>query len=111
MNEVRHLFLQACLPAHINFNLLSQREDFIFLPTREAMIDMLLILLSCVMNCESVVIFRTQPAVAFAVQVANTDNQVDDSHISMGFHVYAKLRVFTADGRWDNNPKVARWFF
>jgi hypothetical protein len=98
MNEIHCLFLQASLPAFINFNLLLQREDPIFPLMHEAMVDLLLILLSRVMKPESIALFRAQPALAFAEQVKNMDNQLDDSHIFIGFNVRGKLRVLLDDG-------------
>lgn len=98
MNEIHCLFLQACLPTFINFNLLLQREDPVFPLMHEAIVDMLLVLLSRVMKPECLSVFRAQPALPFSEHVENVENQLDDSHIFIGFNVRGKLRKLLDDG-------------
>ena len=98
VNEIHCLFLQACLPSIINFNLLLQREDPVVPLMHEAMIDLIVVLLGRVLKPDTVALFRAQPAADFAKQVSNVENQLTDDEIFVGFLVRAKLRVFLDNG-------------
>jgi hypothetical protein len=98
INEIHCFFLQACLPAFINFNLLLQREDPVFPLMHEAMVDLILILLGRVLKPDIVDVFHKQPAVAFAEHVSNVENQLNDVDIFLRFNVRGKLRMLLDDG-------------
>lgn len=98
INEIHCLFLQACLPAFVTFNLFLQREDPIFPLMYEAMIDMLVILLGRVLKPDVMAGFRMQPSKIFAQQVSNVDNQLNNSELFVGFSVRSKIRVLLDDG-------------
>lgn len=98
MNEMHCLFLQACLPAFINFNLFLQREDPVIPLMHEAMIDLIVTLIGRVLKPDVVAEFRLQPTAGFAQQVVNAQNQLHDDQLFLGFIVRGKLLTLLDGG-------------
>jgi len=76
----------------------------------DAMVDMLLVLLSCVLKPDSVAVFRVQPAVAYSEQIKNVDNQLEDNHIFMGIMFVRSCEGLLDDGKIRHIIATARAF-
>jgi hypothetical protein len=98
LTECYLLFVHACLPVFVNFNLLLQREDPILPLMYEAMLDVIVILLSRFLKPELVSQFRANPEKKFDGIIRDPANQLDDSKIHLGFGLRGKLTKALDEG-------------
>ena len=98
LTECYLLFVHACLPVFVNFNLLLQREDPILPLMYEAVLDVIVILLSRFLKPELVSQFRANPEKKFDGIIRDPANQLDDSKIHLGFGLRGKLTKALDEG-------------
>jgi len=98
MTEYYCFFIHACLPVFVNFNLLLQRADPVIPLMYDAMIDLVTVLLNRVLLPNVAKQFKSNPSKTFSDFVTNTDNQLDNDSLFIGFGLRRKLLKALDDG-------------
>lgn len=98
VTECYLLFLHSCLPSFVTFNLLLQREDPILPLIYDAMIDLIVIVLSRFLVPEVVSQFKANPTKQFDAIARDPTNQLDDSKIHLGFGIRGRLTKALDEG-------------
>lgn len=87
----------------MNFNLLLQREDPVLALMHDAIIDLIVMVLSQFLKPEVVAQFKANPTKQFDAVARDPANQLDDGKIHLGFVYGGSLRNIWRKAMSPNN--------